>query len=138
MAHDLNAIYDRTSGYCHICHRKVYFNNYGVLGARGAWEIEHSRPRARGGTHHLNNLYAACIPCNREKSHRRSTRTVRAWNGRSRAPLSVKKRREAKQQQALASAALCGLVGYAFGPLGAMMGFAIGASIGEKQNPDRR
>jgi hypothetical protein len=108
MAHDLNAIYNRTSGYCHICHRKVYFNNYGVLGARGAWEIEHSRPQALGGTHHGNNKYAACIPCNREKSHRYSTRTMRARNGLSRAPLSFKKRREAKQTQALAGAALFG------------------------------
>ena len=138
MAHDLNAIYDRTSGYCHICHRKVYFNNYGVLGARGAWEIEHSRPQALGGTHHGNNKYAACIPCNREKSHRYSTRTMRARNGLSRAPLSFTKRSEAKQTQALAGAALFGIAGYAFGPVGALIGIALGASFGESQNPDRR
>jgi len=64
---DLNEIYDRTSGYCHICHRKLAFINYGVLGARGAWEVEHSKPQARGGTHMRTNLYAACIPCNRSK-----------------------------------------------------------------------
>ena len=62
MAHDLNAIYDRTSGYCQICHRKVYFNNYGVLGARGAWEIEHSRPQALGGTHHGNKSTPPAFP----------------------------------------------------------------------------
>lgn len=138
MAHDLNTIYDRTSGYCHICHRKLAFTNYGIVGAKGAWEVEHSRAQALGGTHHGNNKYAACISCNREKSHRWSTRTVRARNGRSRAPLSVKKRREAKQQQAFAGAALFGIAGYAFGPLGALIGVAMGASIGEKQNPDRR
>ena len=103
-----------------------------------AWEVEHSRPRALGGTHHGNNKYAACIPCNREKSHRYSTRTMRARNGRIRAPLSIKRRRETKQTQALAGAALFGIVGYAFGPLGAMIGAAIGASVGEKHNPDRR
>src|SRR5207249_7028843 len=79
--YDLNAIYDRTSGYCHICHRKLAFYNYGIVDAKGAWEVEHSRPRALGGTHHGNNKYAACIPCNREKGHRFSTRTMRARNG---------------------------------------------------------
>jgi hypothetical protein len=121
-----------------LCGRKICFSNYGIVGAKGAWEVEHSRPQALGGTHPGNNKYAACIPCNREKGHRWSTRTVRAWNGQRRAPLSPKKRRAAKQQQALAGAALGGLVGYAFGPLGSMIGAAIGASIGEKQNPDRR
>ena len=72
-----------------------------------------------------NNLYAACIPCNREKSHRWSTRTVRAWNGRKRAPLSRAKRQEAKQQQALAGAVLCGIAGSVFGPLGAIIGAAV-------------
>jgi hypothetical protein len=138
MAYDINAIYDRTSGYCHICARKVCFSNYGILGTKGAWEIEHSRPRARGGTNHGNNLYAACIPCNREKSHQWSTRTVRGWNGRKRAPLSPGKRREAKQQQALAGAVLCGIAGSVFGPFGAILGATIGAAIGEKQNPDWR
>ena len=59
---------DRTSGYCHICHRKLAFTKYGIVGAKGACEVEHSRPQALGGTHHSNNKYAACISCNREKS----------------------------------------------------------------------
>lgn len=138
MAYDISAIYDRTSGYCHICGNKVSFQNYGILGARGAWEIEHSRARARGGTNHGNNLYAACTPCNRKKSHIWSTRTARAWNGQARAPLSRAKRAEAKQQQVLAGAVLCGFAGSIFGPLGAMVGAAIGAAIGDNQNPDRR
>src|SRR5712692_5271227 len=138
MAYDLNAIYDRTSGYCHICARKLAYTNYGVVGAKGAWEVEHSRAKAHGGTDHGNNLYAACIPCNREKSHRFSTRAMRARNDRGRAPLSIGKRREAKQTQALAGAALFGIAGYAFGPIGALIGVAVGAAFGEKQNPDRR
>ena len=69
MAYDLNAIYDRTSGYCHICHRKLAFYNYGIVDAKGAWEVEHSRPRALGGTHDGNNKYAIASqpgPCARE------------------------------------------------------------------------
>jgi hypothetical protein len=138
MAYDINAIYDRTSGYCHICGRKLSFFNYGVPNAKGAWEVEHSVPRARGGTNHANNLYAACIPCNREKSHRWSAPTVRSWNGQRRAPLTRTKRAEAKQQQAFSGAVLFGLIGSAFGPLGAMIGATIGAAVGENQNPDRR
>jgi len=138
MAYDINAIYDRTAGYCHLCGRRVCFRNYNVPGAKGAWEIEHSRPRALGGTDHGNNLYPACIPCNREKSHRLSTRTVRAWNGQQRAPLSRGKRAEAKRQQSAAGALLCGFAGSMFGPIGAIVGAAIGAAIGDNQNPDRR
>jgi hypothetical protein len=34
MAYDINAIYDRTSGYRHICRRKLCFMNYGLLGLK--------------------------------------------------------------------------------------------------------
>jgi len=59
---------------------------------------------------------------------------MRARNGRIRAPVGIKRRRESKQAQGFAGAALFGIVGYAFGPLGAMIGAAIGASIREKHN----
>ena len=91
----LGQIFDRTSGYCHICHAKLDFERYGELGKSGSWEVEHSTPQAKGGTHHLNNLYPACISCNRAKGDS-STRSARAKYGKKRAPLSVKKRRQAK------------------------------------------
>ena len=138
MAYDLDAIYHRTSGYCHLCGLKIAFMNYGRLGDKGAWEVEHSYPRSRGGTHHGNNLYGACIPCNREKGSGWSTRTVRSWNGRSRAPLSRAKRQQAKQQQSLAGAVLFGAAGSAFGTLGFVIGALLGAAFGERQNPDYR
>ena len=133
---ELNLIYDRTSGYCHICQRKLAFSNYAVYGAKGAWEVEHSCARASGGTDRLCNLYAACISCNRSNGTR-TTRTVRAWNGTTRAPLSVTKRREAKRRRAFAGATLGLAVGSAFGPLGALAGALIGAAAGERGNPDR-
>ena len=75
----LNDIYDRTTGRCHLCGKRLAFHNYGCHGTRGAWHIEHSVPRANGGTDHLNNLYPGCIPCNLSKGTR-STRSVRmAW-----------------------------------------------------------
>lgn len=137
-ADDLNAIYDRTSGYCHICHRKLAFSNYGWFGERGAWEVEHSNPQACGGSSRLCNLYAACISCNRAKG-KGSTRTARAYHGNKRAPLSYQRRQEAKQKKAFAGAALLGTFGdIVFGPLGALGGAVLGAVVGDKQNPDYR
>lgn len=57
LTHDqLEYVFERTAGYCHLCHCKLAFCNYGLHGTRGAWEVEHSNPRARGGTNRLNNL----------------------------------------------------------------------------------
>jgi 5-methylcytosine-specific restriction endonuclease McrA len=134
--YELNLIYDRTSGCCHLCHRKLAFSNYAVRGAKGAWEVEHSCARANGGTDRLCNVYAACIACNRSKGTR-NTRTVRGWNGTTRAPLSVTKRREAKRLRAVAGATLGLAAGSAFGPLGALAGALVGAALGERGNPDR-
>jgi hypothetical protein len=132
----LNFIYDRTSGYCHICHKKLAFSNYGKKRARGAWEVEHSKPKVKGGTNRLNNLYAACISCNRDKGTA-TTRTARSRHGTKRAPLSIEKRNKAKTTNAAAGAVVGGVIGFVFGPLGAVAGAAIGAKLGHKQNPDR-
>ncbi|MEI8043966.1 MAG: hypothetical protein WCL11_21325 [Verrucomicrobiota bacterium] len=93
----LTRIFNRTSGYCHICHKKLCRCNYGQLGKRGAWEVEHSVPQCKGGSHHGNNLYAACIKCNRDKG-KLTTRTVRGWNGLTKAPMSVKRREAARAE----------------------------------------
>lgn len=131
----LSAIYDRTSGYCHLCSKKLAYTNYASAGSRGAWEVEHSVPRACGGSDRMNNLYAACIDCNRSK-RARSTRNCRAQNGRSRAPMNRTARAAAKAENALAGAGLGLLVGAAFGPVGALVGGALGAHFGHKENPD--
>lgn len=131
----LNDIYDRTSGYCHLCSKRLAFTNYGSTRDRGAWEVEHSVPKACGGTDRLNNLYAACISCNRSK-RARPTRACRAENGRTRAPLNSSARRAAKTENALAGAGLGALLGLPFGPIGALVGSAIGAGLGHKENPD--
>lgn len=135
-AEQRRAIYDRTSGYCHICHKKLAFNNYGKNGTRGAWEVEHSKPKAKGGTDNLNNLYPACIACNRDKSTS-TTRTARKYHGTKKAPLSVKNREQAKAKNVLAGAVLGGASGSFFGPLGTVVGAALGAKLGHQQNPDR-
>lgn len=133
---DNRNIYDRTSGYCHICHKKLSFSNYAKKGTRGAWEVEHSNPRAKGGSNRLNNLFAACITCNRHKGTV-TTKTARSWHGTKKAPLSVERRKKASVTNATAGAILGGLVGSVMGPLGTAAGAYIGAKFGHKQNPDK-
>ena len=131
----LNAIYDRTSGYCHLCHKKLAFTNYGLYPRRGAWEIEHSVARVNGGTDRLCNLYAACIPCNRRKRHY-TTRTARRWNEKTRAPLSVSRRAKARFENTLTGASLGLLCGLPFGGIGALFGSAVGGLLGHRESPD--
>lgn len=85
----LERIYRRTDGQCHICRKRLCFGNYGATGKLGAWEIEHSRLRSKGGTDHLNNLYAACISCYRSKGN---GTIASARNGYRTAPLSEKRK----------------------------------------------
>lgn len=128
----LGQIFDRTSGDCHICGVKLFFCNYAAHGKRGAWEVEHSKPKCEGGTDHLNNLYAAHIRCNRSKGAT-CTRKARAKHGRTKAPLSVKRHAEVKSKNAAGGALLGGALG---GLLGGPLGAAIGAAIGGKSGYD--
>ncbi len=132
----LRRIYDRSTGYCHICHKKLAFSNYGACGSRGAWEVEHSRPHAKGGTDRLTNLYAACISCNRSKG-KHVTRTARAKHGKTRAPLSAKKRKSTRAENAVLAGLAGAAIGAIFGPAGAVAGAAVGAHLGHKKNPDK-
>src|SRR6267154_449708 len=132
---ELKDIYDRTSGYCHLCGRKLSFTNYGRSGEKGGWHVEHSVPRARGGTDHGNNLYPACISCSLEKSTF-TTKTARGWNGRTRAPLSRGERKNARTGNAVAGGVIGGIVGSVFGLLGTAIGAGIGAKIGHDIKPD--
>lgn len=132
----LDAIFERTDGHCHLCGKKLCCNNYGHWGRRGAWEVEHSVPRSAGGSDRLNNLYAAHISCNREKGTL-TTRTARKWNGRTKAPLS----QEGKEDIRVRNRWGCGAVG-AFsgaamgGPAGFVIGGLIGAVIGDQIKPE--
>jgi len=132
----LEQIFDRTSGYCHLCGGKLSFCNYGIYGARGAWEVEHSIPQCEGGSEHLNNLYAAHISCNRRKQAI-CTRKARAQYGRTKAPLSSRRRAEAKSRNSVSGAFIGGTLGALIGgPWGAVIGAAIGGKSEYDRNPD--
>jgi 5-methylcytosine-specific restriction endonuclease McrA len=135
---DLRTIYNRTSGKCHICGKKLALSNYSLFGERGAWEVEHSNARARGGTDRLNNLYAACISCNRSKGAL-TTRAARPREGRTRAPLSREKRKAARRENAFLGGALSVLGGVALGAtgVGLMVLGGLGAAAGYNVSPDK-
>jgi hypothetical protein len=133
----LTRIYRRTTGYCHLCHSKLSFKNYGQRGKKGAWQVEHSVPRSKGGSDHLNNLFAACVSCNCDKSNK-TTRTARGWNGKKCAPLNPVKRKQAKFDNGFAGAIAGGFAGGVIaGPIGLIVGAVTGACVGSSNNPDR-
>lgn len=121
------AVFEKCNRRCHLCGQPMAFSNYGEHGERGAWEIDHSNPRALGGTDHLNNLYAAHTGCNRSKQAR-SSASVRRENGMNRSPMSAAAMKELKGGDAVVGAISGGLLGARFGgPWGLLIGAAIGA-----------
>ena len=131
---ELNFIYDRTSGRCHLCAKKLAFKNYGAIGTPAAWEVDHSNPRARGGTNRRSNLLPACISCNRSKRDR-STRSERAANGRSRKPMSKAEIERARRRQAGVGAAV-GALGFFVNPLIGVAATGVGALLGAALDPE--
>ena len=132
----LRKIYDRTTGYCHICKKKLSYKNYSRIGEKGAWEVEHSRPRSKGGSNHINNLYASCISCNRKKGNYTS-QTARSWYDRKKAPLSKVKRKEVKYTNAIFGGIAGLIIGLYVNPFFALVGTAIGGKIGYDVDPDK-
>ena len=131
----LDRIYQRTEGRCHICRKQLSLRNYGVLGKRGAWEVEHSKPRSKGGTDHMNNLYAACIACNRKKGNS-STVSARSANGYRCAPLSQAKRGENAVAGGVVGALAFLLVPPHLRLAAAVVGGVVGAVVGKSYEPD--
>lgn len=132
----LNKIYDKTSGKCHLCHKKLAFTNYGLAGAKGAWEIEHSKPKSLGGTNHLNNLFPACISCNRQKSNGTNYSVQKKHSVRN-APLSVSARRKAEAANVAKGVLVGAAIGRMLGPAGVIAGGIIGGVLGYDSDVDR-
>jgi len=131
----INWIYDRTEGRCHICAKGLVFSNYGKVGFRGAWEVEHSIARALGGTDRLQNLFPGCISCNRAKGIL-STKSARARHGRRRSPLSRKKKQQIRENNASVGALLGASLGSLWGPVGLLGGGALGFQVGSNLDPE--
>lgn len=121
-------VFDKTDGHCHLCEKKLARRNYGNIGARGAWEIDHSVPISKGGKNHLNNYLAACISCNRSKGNS-PTQQVRKHNGLNKKPLTKQQKQAKARNKALVGATSGALLGSRFGPAGVLVGGALGALI---------
>jgi len=131
----LERVFERTDGKCHICHRRVAWRNYGALGSRGAWEVDHSVPRALGGTDRLSNLLPAHIRCNRSKQAA-SSRAARGQHSRSRAPLSANRRRAARVRNGVVGAGFGWLLATIFVPQVRIAATALGAVAGASIDPE--
>jgi 5-methylcytosine-specific restriction endonuclease McrA len=126
------SIYRRTDGRCHLCHGKVILKNHGRPQERGAWHVDHSRPRARGGSDHGNNLYPAHIDCNLKKGVRAS-RSARAAHGKRRVPCSFERKRSVRAGNTATGAFGGAVAGGAIGgPPGAIIGALIGGLFGSE------
>lgn len=126
----LRQIYRKTNGRCHLTGKRIVFKHYGLAGNRGAWEVDHSRPRSFGGADHGNNLYPSCLIANRSKGNQ-STVSFRRRHGLSKAPLSHAKIAKIKEERAVAGFVSGALIGLRVGPLGALIGGVIGAIVGD-------
>ncbi len=111
--------------------------NYAYSGRRGAWEVEHSKPRVKGGSDYHRNLYPACISCNCEKGTA-TTKTARSWHGRKRAPLSKEKKKETQTSNTAIGEFIGGIIGLFIAPWVGLAGLFIGSSVGYNINPDKR
>lgn len=132
----LNSIFDRSRGKCHVCHKQLCFSNYGRFGRRGAWHVDHSIALANGGTNHGNNLFAACVACNLDKSTT-SSRTARKAYGKTRAPLSRDRFESARGENLFGGGVTgAGLGALIAGPPGAVIGGLVGLLVGDSINPD--
>jgi len=132
----LNDIYERTDGHCHICRKKLSFVNYGRLGRRAAWEVDHSSARALGGFDFLGNYLPACIPCNRRKQAS-SNRRERSVHGYRRKPLSRQGRKEARALNAVVGGGALALgARLLFGPAAVFPAAVVGAIACYRAKPD--
>lgn len=56
---------------CTICNKKMLFGSYygeeTQRNSKYAWDIDHIKPKSRGGTDNIDNLRAVHVDCNRLK-----------------------------------------------------------------------
>ena len=72
-------IFDKTSGKCYHCNKKLVFNHRKKTDGRGAWNMDHYPVVYRDiedqiccgitNQHDPNNIVAACVDCNKSHKH---------------------------------------------------------------------
>jgi len=91
---NIRAIWRRTGGRCHLCHRPVILGTYGKVRIYGAdtASVDHLHPQAHGGLHEYDNLRIAHQGCNSRRRTRDAAEARREFSGRSREPFSLSER----------------------------------------------
>lgn len=110
---NIREIWARTGGKCHLCHRSVDLDTYGLIALYGAEaaSIDHLTPQAHGGDHDPDNLRIAHHGCNSRRGTRDPIEARESASGRSWEPLSDGER----AGLVLASALACTALGAGFG-----------------------
>jgi 5-methylcytosine-specific restriction endonuclease McrA len=122
---ELRRIWASTAGRCHLSGKCVRLSDYG-----STWEVDHSKPRAKGGSDHGNNLKPATLKANRSKQAR-SSRAARRDHGLARSPMSKKEQGRRRGNNTAAGLAMGAGAGAAIGgPPGALIGGLLGALFG--------
>lgn len=88
---DVDAIWRRTNGKCHLCHQDVELHTYGCLSLFGgqAGSVDHLVPRYFGGTNDPYNLRIAHQSCNSRRGIREPEEVRLELAGRSDEPRSA-------------------------------------------------
>lgn len=88
---DVDAIWRRTNGKCHLCHQDVELHTYGCLRLYGgqAGSVDHMVPRYFGGTNDPDNLRIAHQSCNSRRGIRDPEEVRLELAGRSDEPRSA-------------------------------------------------
>lgn len=71
-----DAVWHKTSGHCWYCGKLTQRTN--LERTHDTFSIDHQIPWSQGGTHHVSNLVAACLPCNISKG-KKGIEAYRAW-----------------------------------------------------------
>lgn len=74
---ELETIADATGRDCHLCHQPIDFDGYGDRKNPDGWQVDHVRPKSKGGHNGYTNLRAAHSYCNQSKGNK-SNRSVRS------------------------------------------------------------
>ena len=133
----LREIFARTDGRCVLCRKPLHFEHYGKPEPEfpTAWQVDHSKALAAGGTDHLNNLNPAHASCNRLKGARLTAREARVRRGVSRPPLSTSARRRAQARGAIGGGAAGFALAFVIGSPVLLL-TSIGAALGLLLDPN--
>lgn len=104
----LDYVFEKSQRKCHYCCKQLAWKNYGRRDLRSGWEVDHSVPRSKEGTDHLNNLVASCWMCNLDKRDVSGNRYRKATQ-----PLRAERKRKKTQKavnEVLQSAAVVSLI----------------------------